>query len=306
GVAAGAAQAGMKDPKDVRIAFVVHGAASGAYWSVVKRGVDDAAETFGAQVSYFAPQVFDVIEQARLLDAAVASRPDGIAISIADADAMRKAVAGAKAAGIPLVVLDAGEQQGAEMGIDLYVGTVSEYDSGVKAGQRLAKAGTLNVVCINHEVGNVSLDERCQGLNDGLAPSGGGTEVVAVTLDPADIRRRTQAYLTTHPDVQAVFTMGVDAANPLIQLFNENELFAKYGLYTFDISPEVLESVIAGDMGFGMDAQQYLMGYLPTLYLIQNAVNGFWPTNSTYTGPLFVDSPERAEAILVLAQEGIR
>ena len=49
----GAAQAaGLKDAKDVHIAFVVHGSASDPYWSVVKRGVDDAAALTGAQVQY--------------------------------------------------------------------------------------------------------------------------------------------------------------------------------------------------------------------------------------------------------------
>ena len=50
----------------------------------------------------------------------------------------------------------------------LYVGTSSEYQSGKKAGEQLADDGILKVVCINHEVGNISLDERCRGLNDGL------------------------------------------------------------------------------------------------------------------------------------------
>ena len=45
----GAAQAAnLKEAKDVRIAFVVHGSASDPYWSVVKRGVDDAAALTGA------------------------------------------------------------------------------------------------------------------------------------------------------------------------------------------------------------------------------------------------------------------
>jgi hypothetical protein len=30
------------------------------------------------------------------------------------------------------------------------------------------------------------------------------------------------------------------------------------------------------------------------------------PINSTYTGPLFVDTPAKAEAILTLAKQGIR
>jgi simple sugar transport system substrate-binding protein len=297
---------GLKDIKDVHISFVVHGSASDPYWSVVKRGVDDAAALTGAQIDYYNPQVFDVVEQARLHDAAIAASPDGLAVSIADADAMRDGVTKALAAGIPVVVIDSGEQPGIEMNANGYVGTVSEYDSGVRAGQRLAAEGVLKVVCINHEVGNVSLDQRCEGLNDGLAPAGGGTEVVAVTPDPADIQRRTEAYLSSHSDVQAVFAMGAGAANPLIPYFRDHELFGKIGLYTFDISPEVLDSIIAGEMGFGMDAQQYLMGYLPAIYLVQTAVNGIMPINSTYTGPLFVDTPAKAEAILTLAKQGIR
>jgi simple sugar transport system substrate-binding protein len=298
--------ANLKEAKDVRIAFVVHGSSSDPYWSVVKRGVDDAAALTGAQVEYHAPQVFDVVEQARLMEAAIATSPDGIAVSIADADAMRKSVQAALAANIPVVVVDSGEKQGIEMGTTLYVGTVSEYDSGKKAGTLLAGQGILKVVCINHEVGNVSLDERCQGLNDGLKPSGGGTEVVAVTPDPADVQRRTEAYLSAHPDVQAVFALGASAANPLIPMFRDRELFGKLKLYTFDISPEVLDSVIAGEMGFGMDAQQYLMGFLPVIYMVENATHGFWPQNNSYTGPLFIDTPEKAKAMLGLAKDGIR
>jgi simple sugar transport system substrate-binding protein len=307
GLLAGVAAAqGLKDPGDVRVTFVVHGSASDPYWSVVKRGVDDAAALTGATVDYYNPQVFDVVEQARLMEAAIATNPDGIAVSIADADAMRASVTQALDAGIPLVVVDSGERAGIEMGATMYVGTVSEYDSGKKAGERLAKEGILKVVCINHEVGNVSLDERCQGLNDGLAPSGGGTEVVAVTPDPADIQRRTEAYLSAHPDVQAVFALGAGAANPLIPYFRDNELWGKLKLYTFDISPEVLDSIVAGEMGFGMDAQQYLMGFMPVVFLVENATHGFWPLNSFYTGPLFIDTPALAEGILTLAKEGIR
>lgn len=307
GMLTGAAlAANLKEAKDVRIAFVVHGSASDPYWSVVKRGVDDAAKLTGANVEYHAPQVFDVVEQARLMDAAIATKPDGIAVSIADADAMRKSVQAALAANIPIVVIDSGEKQGAEMGTSLYVGTVSEYESGKKAGALLGSQGILKVVCINHEVGNISLDERCNGLNDGLKPSGGGTEVIAVTPDPADITRRTEAYLSAHPDVQAVFALGATAANPLIPYFKDKELFGKIKLYTFDISPEVLDSVIAGEMGFGMDAQQYLMGFLPVVYMVENATHGFWPQNNSYTGPLFIDTPAKAQAMLGLAKDGIR
>ncbi|MFN0193308.1 MAG: substrate-binding domain-containing protein, partial [Aestuariivirga sp.] len=111
GITTASAEAdGLKDPKDVRIAVVVHGSASDQYWSVVKRGVDDAAKLTGAQVQYLSPQVFDQVEHARLIDAAIATKPDGIAISIADPDAMRGPVSRVIAAGIPIVNLDSGEK----------------------------------------------------------------------------------------------------------------------------------------------------------------------------------------------------
>ena len=251
----GANADGLKEAKDVKIAVVVHGAASDAYWSVVKRGVDDAAALTGASVQYIAPQVFDSVEQARLIEAAVATKPDGIVVSIPDIDALKSSIQGALAAGIPVINIDSGEKQGESIGVPLYVGTTSEYQAGIRAGERLAKEGTLKVVCVNHEVGNISLDERCQGINDGLAKSGGSSEVVAVAQDPADVTRRVQAYLSAHTDVQAVFATGTASANPLIKFFKDQELFGKLKLYTYDLGPEILESVAAGEMGFGVELQ---------------------------------------------------
>jgi simple sugar transport system substrate-binding protein len=302
----GASAEGLKAAADVKIAVVVHGNSSDAYWSVVKRGVDDAAAATGAQVQYIAPQVFDSVEQARLIEAAVATKPDGIVISIPDKDALSSAVKSAIDAGIPVVNIDSGETAGGELGVPLYVGTTSEYQAGVRAGERLAADGILKVACINHEVGNVSLDERCQGIQDGLAKSKGVSEVVAVSQDPADVTRRVEAYLAAHPDIQAVFTTGTAGANPLIKYFDEQDLWAKYKLYTYDLGPEILQSVADGKMGFGIDGQQYLMGYLPVVLLVQNATHGLMVQNNIYTGPLFIDTPEKALAVQVLSKEGTR
>lgn len=301
-----AAAEGLKAASDVKIAVVVHGSASDAYWSVVKRGVDDAAANTGAQVQYIAPQVFDSVEQARLIEAAVATKPDGLVVSIPDKDALSGAIKSAVAAGIPVINIDSGEKAGEELGVTLYVGTTSEYQAGIKAGERLAAQGILKVACINHEVGNISLDERCQGIADGLKPAGGTSEVVAVSQDPADVTRRVEAYLASHADTQAVFATGTAGANPLIKYFDEQDLWSKYKLFTYDLGPEILQSVADGKMGFGIDGQQYLMGYLPVVLLTQNATHGLWVQNNIYTGPLFIDSPEKATAVQQLSKEGTR
>ena len=122
GLMAGAAWAeGLKAAADVKIAVVVHGSSSDAYWSVVKRGVDDAARDTGAQVQYIAPQVFGSVEQARLIEAAVATKSDGIVVSIPDRDALSTAIKGAIDAGITVINIDPGEGAGADPGVPLYV-----------------------------------------------------------------------------------------------------------------------------------------------------------------------------------------
>src|SRR5687768_5479796 len=101
----------------LRFVVVTHGQASDPYWSVVQNGVRQAAEDMGVQVYYQAPDTFDMVAMAQLIDAAVASEPDGMAISIPDADALGDAIRAGVAAGIPMVSLDSGSDVAAELGM---------------------------------------------------------------------------------------------------------------------------------------------------------------------------------------------
>ena len=80
-------QAQAQNNEPARIVFVTHASATSAFWSTVKKGVDDAAQLMGAEVQYLSPQVFDVVAMAQLIDAALATDPDGLVVSIPDAGA---------------------------------------------------------------------------------------------------------------------------------------------------------------------------------------------------------------------------
>jgi len=106
-----------------RIVVVTHGQAADPYWSVVKNGVDAAAKTQGANVEYRAPDTFDMVQMAQLIDAAVASWPDGLVVSIPDADALGPSVRQATEGGIPVIVIDSGGAKlTRELGGLLYLG----------------------------------------------------------------------------------------------------------------------------------------------------------------------------------------
>src|SRR5215218_9818036 len=65
-----------------RIAVVTHGQASSPLWVIVRNGVDAAERQLNVQVDYEAPDVYSLQRMIELIDAAVASRPDGLVVSI--------------------------------------------------------------------------------------------------------------------------------------------------------------------------------------------------------------------------------
>ena len=301
----GPAAAQIKTPDQVRIVFVTHGQANDNYWSVVKNGMMAAAAALKVTVDYQAPATFDVVKMGQMIEAATASHPDGLVVSIPDATALEGPIEAAKASGIPVIVIDTGEDQVQPWKLDLFVGGGSEYDNGVKAGTLMGSAGVKDAVCVNHEVGNVSQDQRCQGLADGLAKTGGKSAVVAVTLDPTDATRRVEGYLTAHPGTDGMMLLGTTLAGPILTMFDERGYAGRIRLGTFDISPEVLDALLQDKMMFGIDNQQYLMGYLPVVLLAGKAMYGTLPQAPIRTGPSFVTKAE-AGAVKTLADQGIR
>lgn len=293
----------MAADKQVRIAFVTHGQAGDSYWNALKKGLEDGAKETGSKVSYQAPEAFDPIAMARMIDAAVASKVDGLVVSVPDANALQKSIKAANAAGIPVIVVDSGEDDVKKVGAQFYLGSAAEYEAGKQAGERFKAAGVKNPICLNHEVGNVSIDDRCRGFKDGM---GGNAPVVAMTMDPSDITSRTSAYLASHANVDGILATSSSVANVLIGDMRKKGTLTKYKFASFDVSPELLDGVTKGDVFFALDAQQYMMGYLPVVMLTKHARYGLLPTANVYTGPLFINNKADAAQILRLSKLGYR
>ena len=285
-----------------RVVVVTHGQAADPYWSVVKNGVDEAAKTLGVQAEYVAPETFDMARMAQMIDAATASKPDGMVISIPDADALGPSVKAAVAAGIPVIVVDSGGAKlTRELGGLLYLGQ-SEYEAGVMAGQRMKKENVTKAVCLNQEVGNTSLDDRCAGFAEGL---GVAVPVVAGTIDPIEMKGRTEAWLRTNPGIEFVLANGATSAEPALAALGEMGLNGKVKLGTFDLSPAILQAIQDGQMEWAIDAQPYLMGYVPVVMLDLLARYKLAPIADYPTGPGFVTKAD-AGSVMELAKKGIR
>src|SRR4051794_20345952 len=126
--------------RNLHFIVVTHGQPSDPYWSVVQKGVAQAGKDMGVQVEYQAPIKFDMVAMAQLIDAAVASKPDGLVVSIPDVNALGKSIKAAIAAGIPVISIDSGSDVAKNLGVLNHVGQ-TEYEAGFGGGEQMAAAG---------------------------------------------------------------------------------------------------------------------------------------------------------------------
>jgi simple sugar transport system substrate-binding protein len=298
---------GGEDREGIRFVAVTHGQPADPFWSVVSNGLRAASRDLGVRVEYQAPSVFDMVEMSDLIQAAVASRPQGLIVSIPDPDALGDAVRDAVAAGIPLVSINSGSEASAELGALAHVGQ-TEYEAGWGAGERMARAGVRLALCVNQEVGNLALDLRCDGFRDALQEEGGRVRVVAVELaDPEGTRERVAAALRSDEEVDGLLTLATIAAEPALQALEETGRSEAVTVATFDLSPDVLSAVADGRMAFAIDQQQYLQGYLPVVFLTKYLETGAMPGGGDVirTGPGFV-TQEGVAAVREWTARGVR
>jgi simple sugar transport system substrate-binding protein len=283
--------------RSVRIAVVTHGQASSPFWAIVRNGVEAAGRQMDVVIDYKAPDVYSLQHMEDLIDQAVATRPDGLVVSLPEpglAPAIRRAVK----AGIPTVTINSGSDQYKKLGVLAHVGQ-PEGDAGFKAGQRLARAGVHRAVCVNLLIPNQGLDARCAGLARAMRAAGGTSKVVRIDDQAPDAPRRI---------AEAVKDAGADGA---LAMNGTSGLAASKALTgrgvtvgTFDLGPDVLKAVRDGKLAFAVDQQAYLQGYLPVVFLTQKARFGLFPAQGDVipTGPNFVTRDNAAQAIELSAR----
>jgi simple sugar transport system substrate-binding protein len=288
---------------NIKIYVVTHGQASDPFWSVVKKGVDQAAHDMCVTAIYEAPPTFDMVAMSHLIDTAVAAHPDGLVVSIPDANALGPSIKAAVTAGIPVISINSGSDVAASLGVLVHIGQTEEA-AGIGGGVKMGAAGVKHALCVNQEVGNAALELRCKGFQEGLAKADGGTiKEIGVNLsNPTQTQQTIEAALQHDPTIDGILTLGPTGASPTIKALQDLNKLGQIKLATFDLSSDVLNAIKAGQMLFAIDQQQYLQGYLPIVLLTLYKTNLNTIANSILqTGPGFVDSSNVSQVIQLTA-----
>jgi simple sugar transport system substrate-binding protein len=297
----GSSTVNLTQGSNLTIAMVTH-SDEGSFWSVVKKGAQQAAKDEGVKLVW-SPSNNDPQKQAQLIDAAISQKVDGLAVSVPNADAIKGALSKAKAAGIPIITLNSGAEQFQELGAITHVGQ-TEQIAGEAAGQKLKAAGVKKVLCVIHEQNNIGLQQRCDGVKKGFGGEVTNQQVKG-TEDIATTQTEIKSKLQADKSFDGVIALNPDIASAAVTAVKGASSEAK--IATFDITPKVLNDISAGTVLFAVDQQQYLQGYLPIVFLKlfkqnANTVGGGLPV---LTGPGFVDK-SNAATVEKLAKAGTR
>ena len=91
-----------------RYVMITHGEGKDPFWPVVQKGGEDAARAIGADFEYIYNPSADMADMASSIQAAAATQPDGMVISLPDPDALGPAIKAAVAAGVPVITMNSG------------------------------------------------------------------------------------------------------------------------------------------------------------------------------------------------------
>ena len=292
--------------RNLKFYVITHGPASDPFWAVIKKGVEQGARDMGVQAVYEAPDTFDMVAMAHLIDAAVATHPDGLVVSIPDANALGPSIKRAVAAGIPVISINAGADVAKSLGILVHIGQ-AEYQAGFAGGQKMGTAGVKHALCVNQQVGVATLEQRCKGFSDAMKQVGATVKEIGVNGgDPTQTQQTIEAAIQHDPTIDGILALGPLGSLPAIKALQDINKTGQIKLATFDLSSNVLQAIKANQMLFAIDQQPYLQGYLPIVLLTLYRTNLNAVANDTImTGPSFVTA-ENVDRVIQLTGQGTR
>jgi len=277
------------------------------YWTTVAQGIRDASREVQANTIVTGP-VGEVNAdlQIQAIEAAIASKVDGIVTMALDPGKFTKVIDKAEAAGIPVVLVDTdapGSRRAAYIGTDNYA-----------AGQEAAR---IMMQAIGHDAEIGIITGPAEADNQKLRISGfrkaisayPGLRIVDTQVGNSELllaRQRLQAMLSAHPGISVLFGADGYGAIAGAAVVRQLDRAGRIAIIGFDSSTEVIEDIRSGIISAVIVQDNYRMGYqaikvladiksgrkppaaiikTPTRVLNKRNIASYLPTTSSSSGP---------------------
>ncbi len=266
------------------------------YWKTVNAGFTKAAQQYGVNARLDGPDDYNAAAELDALRKAVAAKPAGILISVADAVTFREEINNAIQAGIPLITVDSDAPTSSRL---FFIGT-DNLAAGHLGGQRLVEKlkGKGNVVFYSIP-GQPNLDERLRGYKDILAehPQMKVVDVLNVKGDPGIAFDSTKQYLAkTGAEKIDAFVALESSSGAAIGDVLKREHATDRTLIAMDVGPDTLGLIQDGTIDASVSQKPYSMGYVGLAELDQihhhlpKPFQNNYVVDSFATYPVFVNT----------------
>ena len=228
-------------------------------------------------------------------NAAVTASSPGIATTVVAATSFVQPINSALGAGIPVVTYNANGSTASPTNGLAYVGQ-DLLASGTEVGTRLAslmKSGDTAVGLIA-QPGSLNIQPRLDGATAALQAAGMkvlfGNKGFDAGASASQEATSVPEFVQSHgSQIQGIFAVDGGDTALLGTSLNKYGLVGKVAAGGFDLEPQTLTAVGAGQINFTIDQSPYLQGFLPTIYLyLWQLSGGLVNPATTDTGLKFV------------------
>jgi ribose transport system substrate-binding protein len=244
-----------------------------SFWKDAFRGMQDAAEYLGVEAIYQGEEEYDVTGEVRVLEEVIGTGPDGVLVTVIQADAMQPTIDAAIDSGLPVVTFDSDSPLSKRYS---FLGT-GNYSAGVMAARYLGPlvgAGQAAVVTVPTQN---NLAQRTQGFLDTLAAEypdvvSGDAFIVDNQNTSEQAASGLAALLQAEPGITGVFSSNAQAAIGAAQAIREAGLSDSIHHIGFDFDAGTLDLIDSGELGATLAQGTWQMGFWGLLfaYMVRN------------------------------------
>jgi ribose transport system substrate-binding protein len=259
--------------QDTQTYYMVSFLSGISFWVDAFRGMQDAAEYLGVEVVYTGTPEYDITAEARVLEETIGLQPDGIVVTVIEAEALRPTIDSAISAGIPLVTFDSDSPLSSRYA---FLGT-GNYDAGVVAARYVGSQVSSGKAAVVTVPTQNNLAQRTAGFIDTLAAEypgivSGDTYIVDNQNTSEQAASGLAALLQAEPDINAVFSSNAQAAIGAAQAIREAGLLEQITHIGFDFDEGTLDLIDNGQLGATLAQGTWQMGFWGLLfaYMVRN------------------------------------
>jgi ribose transport system substrate-binding protein len=231
------------------------------YWQTAAAGFNKAAAQYGVTARVVGPDTYDPQAELTELQKAVAAKPAGILISVADASVMQPEIDAAIQAGIPVITMDSDAAGSKRL---FFIGT-NNLEAGRMGGQRLiAKLGGRGNVVFFTLTGQPNTAERLKGFRDVLdsRPDIHIVDVVDIKGDARIAFDKTQQYLaqTGPKKIDAFVCLEASSGKQVAEVVKRMNATDRT-VIAWDADQGTLDAIKAGTIDSTLAQKPYTMAY---------------------------------------------